>query len=53
MQLHLDVIHFGDHVMVGDDVAVLVDDEPGSGLLLLERSLREIAARPARCGRIS
>ena len=44
MQLHFDVIHFGDHMMVGDDVSVLVHHEAGSGLFLLEGSLRQFLA---------
>ena len=40
VELHLDVVDgiafLGrDHVLVGDDVAVLIDDEPGAGLLAL------------------
>ncbi len=43
MQANLDAVHFGDHVVIGDDVAVLVDDEAGAGLFRTEGPGRHIA----------
>jgi hypothetical protein len=40
IQSHANMIHILDHVIVGDDVAVLIDDEAGSRLLPAQRLRR-------------
>ena len=43
----LDLLSAGDHVVVGEDVALLVEDEAGA-LVLLGNGLEEEVVAPAR-----